>query len=85
MDEIARKKADIAGDNRLWSPIDALEDAMATLKTKDLSTIELAVHWLERMPDGSSTHHYVAANLPMPEHLALLKVADHRLIHEWIK
>jgi hypothetical protein len=83
MDEISRKRAEKFGDSRMWSPVDALEDAIETIKTKDLKDIRLAVHWFEVQPDGSRKHHYTAANLTFPEHISLIRVADHRLIHDW--
>jgi hypothetical protein len=85
MDEIARKKAEKAGDNRLWSPNDALEEAIVSIKDLDPKNVKIAVHWFEVQEDGSRKHHYTAANLTFPEHMALIRVADHQLIHDWVK
>lgn len=83
MDEVARKRAEQKGDNRLWSPLDALEEAVEAIKGQDLSKVRLAVHWFEVQDDGSRKHHFTAANLTFPEHMALIRVADHQLIHDW--
>jgi hypothetical protein len=85
MDQIARRRAEKLGDNRLWSPLDALEEAKNLIKDQDLSKIRLSVHWFEVQEDGSRRHHYTAANLTFPEHIALIRVADHALIHDWIE
>ena len=84
MDEIAKKRAVIKGDSRLWSPIDALEDTIGYLKDKDASKINLCIHWFEVQEDGSRDHHYAAANCTVPEHMALIQVAQYKLIHDWV-
>lgn len=80
MDEIAARRADKAGDNRLWSAEDALENAMKAVKGKD---VHLAVHWFEMTKDGARVHHFSAANATYPEHIALLEIAMYELIRNW--
>jgi hypothetical protein len=46
VDELARKRADLAGDGRLWSPTDALEDTIERIKTAP-GEVLMMIHWWE--------------------------------------
>lgn len=84
MDEFSKRRAEKIGDNRLWSPKDALEDAIAAIKDVDPDKVCIAVHWFEKQEDGSRRHHYSAANCTFPEHMALLEVALKKVIDDWV-
>jgi hypothetical protein len=85
MDEIARRKAEKAANNDLWSPLDALEDAAESVRTAEAAgrKVMLAVHWWEQEEDGGREMHFCAAKLNRPEHIALLEMAKLRQLENW--
>lgn len=82
MDELAAKKAEKAEDNRLWSPIDALEYTITRLKNKDLSKIHLCIHWREDVEGGGKIH-WAASNITRPDHIALLEMSKFEQCSDW--
>jgi hypothetical protein len=82
MDEIAKKKAGKAEDNRLWTAKDALKDAIERIKDIDPAKVHLCVHW--RVDDEQGGHlHWSAANIQRPDHVALLELFKFQLCKEW--
>lgn len=82
MDEIARARAKKKQDSREWSCLDALEDAIQRIKSGEIKPMGMAIHFWEKDDDGR-THHYQVAGLTFPEHIALLSLAEHRVITDW--
>lgn len=85
MDELAKKRADKAADSRLWSPQDALEDLLAEIRAGRIKPTSLAIHYWEGMPESGLEHHYSAAGLTYPSHIALLTVGLDRVVQDWKK
>ena len=63
MNELAKKRADVAGDSRLWSPEDALEDLLNEIKAGRIKPTQLAIHYFEGTPETGMKHDYSAAGL----------------------
>ena len=71
-------------DCRLWTPIDALEDTIVELRGKE-NVKQLAIHWMEDLPEGGCRHYYCVAGVTHAEHIALLQLAIHRATEDWLK
>ena len=84
MDEIARRRAEKKQDSREWSCLDALEDTIQHIKSGEIKPESMAIHWWEKQDDGR-THHYQVSGLTYPEHIALLSLAEYRVITDWHK
>lgn len=82
MDEIARKRAEVKGDSREWTCVDALEDMIIRIKSGEIVPSGMAIHFWEKSEDGR-THHYQVAGLTFPEHIALLTIGKKRIVDEW--
>ena len=82
MNDLAAQRAHKARDNRLWSPTDALEDALRRVRTAQRPVQGLLVVWWER-GDEEWTQHYSAAGLSNPEGVGLLTRALHDATHNW--
>lgn len=70
-------------DCRLWSPLEALEALVRDIKSGELNPSQLVVHHLTENEDKSQSLGYVAAGVTLPDHIALLRVAETRLINDW--
>lgn len=80
---LAAARATKAEDCRLWSPLDALKDLVRRIEAGEVNPTQLVVHYFEETADGCRNHHYTAAGVTFPEHLALLAVAQHRTLEMW--
>lgn len=78
-----KKRAEKAGDSRLWTPIDCLEDLVEKIKSREVVPSQLVIHFFENRENGGKTHHYMASGVTFPEHIALLNIALTRIIEEW--
>lgn len=83
MDELARKRAENAGDCRLWSAEDALEDLLQRVRSGEVKPLHIAIHFLEDKPSGGYRHGYTVAGATFQQHIALLNVALNRVIKDW--
>ena len=85
MDEIARRKAEKAANNELWSPLDALEDAAESVRKAEAAGLKvmLVVTWWEQEESGDREMHFTAAHLNRPEHIAILEMAKLRQLEDW--
>lgn len=84
VESLAKKRAETAGDCRLWSASDCLEDLLKDIKSGAICPGQLVVHWFEAPDeDGSKKHHYAMAGVTIPEHIGLLNLGLHRVIREW--
>lgn len=83
MDEIAARRAEKAGDNHLWSPEDALENALR--RVREQSNVKgLIVSWWEDNGESGFTHHYSVSRCSRPETLGLFYAALSRFLHDWV-
>jgi hypothetical protein len=82
MDEIAKRRANKMQDCREWSCLDALEDTIQRIKSGEIRPTCMAIHFWEKHDNGR-THHYQVSGLTFPEHIALLSLAEHRVITDW--
>ena len=80
MDEIARKKAEKLGDNRIWTPLDCLEDTIDRIKDRDQGRVMLTVLWWEINEEGRRIWHFSNSNLIYPELIALIRISEHKFI-----
>lgn len=83
MDEVAKRKAEKANNNRLWAPQDAIEDALMRIKDKDPKKIHLMVAWREELDDETSKIHWSAANIQRHDQISLLELVKFDLIKDW--
>ena len=83
MDELAKKRADKLQDSRLWTAKDAIEDLLADVIAGKINPTQLAIHYFEGTPETGLKHHYQAAGLTYPNHIALLNVALDRMLRDW--
>lgn len=68
-----------------WTPLDALKDLVKGIEDGKINPSNLVVHYFEADKDGGRRHHYQAAGLTFPDHIALLHVAMDRALREWHK
>ena len=60
-----------------------LEDLLKNIKAGKYTPTQLAVHLFEGDIKVGMTHHYFAAGLSFPDHVALLNYALHVVMREW--
>lgn len=77
------KRAELAGDNRLWTPEDCLKAALRDLQAGKIDPKQLFIYYYEELPGGRKKLRYYAAGLTYPDHLAMLEFGKHCLIREW--
>lgn len=83
--EFRRRRADKAEDNKLVTPEDMLLEALDALRSgRKPFTSVLILYRIPNEEDTGFTHGHYAANLTRPDHLCLLKLAERRLIDDWI-
>lgn len=76
-------RADRANDNRLLSPLEALEDAAADIRSGKRAPDKLLVLMLTTGEHGEGYQvNFNASNLKNSEMIALLEVFKERLLHE---
>lgn len=81
MNEIAKRAAEKAGDCKLWSPADALEDTLNEIKGKNVTKI--IIWYSEAKDEDGQVLHYSAAGVNRPEHVAMLELAKVMVIEDW--
>lgn len=80
---LAERRAINADDSRLWTPVDAARALVRDLESGTKNPTQLVVHMWTPEDDGGRRHNYVAAGLTYETHIALLVMAQQRLISEW--
>lgn len=83
VENLNKRRADRAGDSRLWSPLECLEDLVSKIKSGEVKPSQLAVHFFEERDNGGKTHRFTVSGVTFPEHIALLNIALCRTIEEW--
>lgn len=85
MNEVARRKAEKAGDCKLWSAQDALEDTLERLKKGEIDPQQLVIVMLDH-PDVNEDRRFrfVASGVSVAEHIALLNAALKDVMDEWM-
>ncbi len=78
-------RAEKADDSRLWTPRDALEYLLCQIDSGEVNSTQLVIHYLEDPKSGGHQHGYIVAGVTRPEHVALLAVAQHWVIKEWVE
>lgn len=71
------------GDSRLWTPRDALEDLLYRIDNSEVLPTQIAIHYFVPLTAGGRQHGYCVAGITVPEHVALLAVAQYRVIEDW--
>lgn len=85
MNEIAKARAEKMQDCREWSPLDALEDAINSIKSGEINPEQVVVHFLSKeASDGRRLHNFFAAGVTVPQHIALLNLGLKRVLEEWL-
>lgn len=84
IESLNKVRADKHGDSRMWAPADALRDMLGCIERGEICPSQMVIHFLEEREDGGSDHHYYAAGVTFPQHLALLAIANRRAMDDWI-
>lgn len=83
MDDLAKRRAERKDDAKLWKPIDALEDVLASLKSGERTPSQLVIWYMEETPE-KMTVNYCVAGVTRQEHVALLALAQRQMLEDWI-
>lgn len=84
MDEIAKRRAEKNGDNRLWKPMDAIEDCRHTMESGEIEADQILIILVDKADEhGRRGITTFAANLTTPDRIALLNVELQYTIEKW--
>jgi hypothetical protein len=78
---LAAARAVKSEDNRLWSPLDCLEEAIRDLKAGKIKADKLIVTFVDTDEQSFTVHHY-SANIKASEILAALVCMNARILEE---
>lgn len=83
MDDLAKRRAEREDDSKLWKPVDALEDVLASVKSGERKPTQLIIWYVE---DGEQkmTVNYCVAGVTREEHIALLALAQRNMLDDWL-
>lgn len=77
-----RRMAERDEDSTKWTPRDALQHALDEI---DGSLVDgLVIHYHEKQPDGRVLPRYFCADMSHERHVAMLEVAKHVVLQEWL-
>lgn len=80
VNELARKRADRADNNELWSPLDAVVDGLARVQAEALPIRHAIVLWVAENEDGAFEIRYSASHVGSLELLGVLEKWKHLLL-----
>ena len=80
---LAARRAALAGDCKLWTPADALRDALKDIEAGTIAPEQMVIHLFEETEDARWRHHYYAAGVTYQEHVALLEMAKAATLEDW--
>ena len=83
MNELNKARAEKAGDSKLWTPQDCVEDLLKELKSGRIKPSQIVIHYLEDYDDGYREHGWSISGVTRQEHIALLELAKWRMLELW--
>lgn len=84
MNDLAHRRAERARDSKLWTPLDALEWLSEEILAGRIDPSQLVIWYRGKDdPDGGSILGHVVSGCGFPEHIALLNMALHEVLHDW--
>lgn len=81
---LAAKRAEKSQDARDWTARDAAVELLRMIDAGEALPAQIAIHWMEGGPDVGYRHHHLCAGVTYPQHIALLAVAQHAKICDWL-
>lgn len=89
MDDVAvvnlnEERALRADDCKLWSAEECVAALLRDIRSGTLRPEQLIIHMCCPLPNGGLSHHYQCAGVSLPEHIALLALAQKFALDRWL-
>lgn len=81
---IGRRRAERASDSTLWTAEEMLMAALDDIRSGRINPDGISLHYFDKTGEQTEIPSFYASNLSYERHVALLRIAERRVLDDWL-